>query len=287
MVRKILLLVLSIGCTIVTYAQCLSGDCNNGKGKYDFGWCQFEGEFKDSKADGTGIMTYNDYTYTGHFSKGVEDGEGTITYANGRQESVRYHDGRKLAGITKVAAGEYKPLIVQDSSCISGDCVNGIGTYKYPSGKYSGRFKDRKRDGSGTFNFNNGDSFSGIWKGNDMSNGTYSFASGASYSGSYDGSGREQNGTMKVDGMTIPFVNGMARVPQQPKPNAAYQNNSRQSASSKPAYKPCCPFCHCLGQTHETFTGGATAVDRYGNRSTVFGAYTKCSRCNGTGHIDQ
>ena len=57
-------------------AQCKSGDCTTGKGVYDFGWCVYNGEFKNGKPDGHGTMKYDDYTYTGPFSNGVEDGQG-------------------------------------------------------------------------------------------------------------------------------------------------------------------------------------------------------------------
>jgi hypothetical protein len=267
-------------------AQCLSGDCSNGTGEYDFGWCTYKGQFRDGKAEGEGTMKYSDYTYSGHFSKGVEDGEGTIVYSNGKAETVRYDKGRKLAtGPAKLAVGEYKEL-GRDPNCTSGDCVNGPGVYQFPSGnKYSGNFRDRKREGQGTATFANGDSFTGTWHDDVMSSGTYSFAQGARYSGSYDSKGMEQTGKMTIGTLVVTYVDGVAHVP--PPPPAVIGQSRDKAASAGPAYRPCCPDCHCLGQKHETYSWaeGRTEV-RNGIRSSVMGSYSRCSRCSGTGHVD-
>jgi hypothetical protein len=63
-------------------AQCLSGNCENGNGRFDFGWCTYEGSFKNGKPEGQGVMRYSDYTYTGEFRNGVEDGNGAILRKN-------------------------------------------------------------------------------------------------------------------------------------------------------------------------------------------------------------
>jgi len=55
--------------------------------------------------------------------------------------------------------------IIGSSQCISGNCINGTGTYIYPSGgKYTGEWKDDKRHGQGTHNYSNGDKYVGEWK---------------------------------------------------------------------------------------------------------------------------
>jgi hypothetical protein len=266
-------------------AQCTKGDCNNGSGTFDYGWCTYTGSFKDGKADGQGTMAYSDYAYTGSFSNGVEDGQGTITYADGRKETVRYAKGTRIQGPTRVAAQDYKPLEGSDANCLSGDCINGTGTYRFPSGnKYSGQFKDRRRHGEGTAYFANGDEYAGTWRDNEKANGTYTFSNGARYSGSYDARGMELNGTMRIGTMEIPYVNGVAKVPPPP-PQASYTSGGGSKRPDAPAYRPCCPDCHCLGKIHETYTGGKTVIES-GIRTTAFGGYNKCSRCGGTGHVD-
>jgi hypothetical protein len=171
------------------------------------------------------------------------------------------------------------------SDCLSGDCVNGRGTYQYPSGnKYAGDFKDRKREGSGTFYFANGDQFTGTWYNNEKRNGTYSFSNGARYTGSYNAQGMELDGTMTGNGVVVPYVNGVPHVPPQPKVTSSNSTSGQQGPAAT-QYRPCCPDCHCLGAKHETFAGGRNVIES-GARNVSFGQYTKCSRCNGTGHID-
>jgi hypothetical protein len=78
--------------------------------------------------------------------------------------------------------------------CISGDCVNGFGAYKY-SGKhkgvkYVGEWKNDKRHGQGTYTVekgsNKGDKYVGEYKNDKMhGKGTYTFADGESYVGDW------------------------------------------------------------------------------------------------------
>ena len=64
--------------------------------------------------------------------------------------------------------------------CISGDCVNGYGTYIYDDGtKYVGQWKNGLTHGQGTYTWANGDKYVGEWK-DDMRNGqgTFTWADG-------------------------------------------------------------------------------------------------------------
>ena len=67
-----------------------------------------------------------------------------------------------FVGCTKQVKNEVK------SYCVSGDCVNGIGTYNYSyGGTYTGEFKDGKKNGQGVETFLNGTKISGKWIGNE------------------------------------------------------------------------------------------------------------------------
>lgn len=49
--------------------------------------------------------------------------------------------------------------------CISGDCENGFGTWRWESGAiYIGEFKNKVRNGYGYYKFKNGDEYIGDWK---------------------------------------------------------------------------------------------------------------------------
>ncbi len=50
------------------------------------------------------------------------------------------------------------------AQCISGDCKNGTGMYRYPSGaKYIGQFKDGEIHGTGTCQYTDGSKYQGEW----------------------------------------------------------------------------------------------------------------------------
>ena len=210
-----LLLCFLTAASIHASAQCLSGNCQDGKGRYDFGWCEYEGEFKSGKADGAGRMKYSDYTYTGHFSKGVEDGSGEIAYTDGRRESVTYLNGGKRVN-PKAAASGFQQVVGHDAACISGDCNNGFGTYQHPSGnKYTGSFKGGAREGTGTFFFANGEQLAGSFHNNYCNNGTYTFASGATNTGTYDAAGNPLNGMVQAGSRRVTVSNGKALIPKE------------------------------------------------------------------------
>ena len=68
--------------------------------------------------------------------------------------------------------------------CISGDCVNGYGTYIYDGGKYVGQNKDGRMHGQGTYTYASGDKYVGEWKDNKRNGqGTYTYAYGDKYVG--------------------------------------------------------------------------------------------------------
>ncbi len=151
--------------SVNAYSQCKSGDCKNGTGTYDFGWCIYTGEFKDGKPDGKGLMKYDDYSFDGSFKNGLEDGRGVITYKNGKKENAFYNKGTRIKADEKIAAANWKELEGQHDECIKGNCITGIGTMEFPSGnKYIGAFVNRKRQGEGVFYFSNGDVFKGTFK---------------------------------------------------------------------------------------------------------------------------
>lgn len=53
------------------------------------------------------------------------------------------------------------------AQCISGDCVNGPGTWKWESGAiYTGEFQNGTRSGYGQYTFQNGDVYVGEWQSN-------------------------------------------------------------------------------------------------------------------------
>lgn len=272
-------------------AQCTSGNCAVGIGTYNYGWCIYTGEFKNSKPEGRGSMKYDDYTYTGHFANGLEDGEGVIVKKDGSRENVNYKAGKKVTSVlAKVPESEYRSMIVQDENCLSGDCITGVGTYRFPSGnKYTGEFKDRRREGKGIFYFADGDKFDGAWANNQKASGTYYFNTGAKYVGTYDGQGQEYNGTItSATGMAIPYVNGRAIIP--PAPKIPLGADMRGGADDKP--KPSsermrmpCSVCFGTGKISRTEDWSNYGAAQGGSRETyrLERVFISCYKCHGSG----
>jgi hypothetical protein len=99
-------------------------------------------------------------------------------------------------------------ITIVEAQCISGNCINGEGTfvykdgskfignfengkklfgkYTYPSGAiYEGYFKNEKRDSIGRFNYQNGDFFDGIFLNDQKLFGTYSYNNGNEFRGAF------------------------------------------------------------------------------------------------------
>ena len=116
------------------FSKCIQGDCINGKGTYIFSniraklfneEVKYEGEFKDKKPHGQGIMTFPDGgKYVGEFKDGNQDGKGTETYPDGNRYIGEFRNG--------------KP--------------HGLGKRLFSDGsEFIGEFKDGKRNGKGTY----------------------------------------------------------------------------------------------------------------------------------------
>ncbi|HEX5169990.1 MAG TPA: caspase family protein, partial [Cyclobacteriaceae bacterium] len=155
-------------------AGCLSGDCNNGFGTYLWdGGTLYVGQFKNYKLDGLGTCYFNEGSkYVGEWLNDKFNGFGTNYVRDGSIQKGQWKDHQFL--------GEEQTL-----NCVSGDCDNGFGIYKYgEKGTYIGEFKESYREGYGTYYFPTGDKYVGMWKrGNFDGQGTYTYASGTVNSG--------------------------------------------------------------------------------------------------------
>lgn len=254
-------------------SQCKSGNCINGTGKIDFSWCVYEGTFVNGKPEGNGSITYDNYTYKGSFKNGMEDGDGVIIYKDGRKENVHYMEGQKVEGPTKLAAEVYKPLIPQDKNCVTGDCINGYGTYVWTSGnKYTGNWKNYKREGAGTTTSIAGDKFTGTWHNNEKVEGTYTFPNGAVYVGTYMPDGKELNGLISLHDINIPFVNGVARIP--PAPQVSKAESGGNSSVKKRGILTCCRTCNGTGRVTDRIVTTTSYETTH---------YKSCPKCGGHG----
>ncbi|MDY7395661.1 hypothetical protein UMM65_10440 [Aureibaculum sp. 2210JD6-5] len=62
-----------------------------------------------------------------------------------------------------------KPAPLSKNGCISGNCTDGYGYYRYENGYYKGFFENGKRHGYGYYSWNDGQFYFGDWKDNQRS----------------------------------------------------------------------------------------------------------------------
>ncbi len=157
-------------------AQCISGDCKNGKGIYMYpSGAKYIGEFKDGEIHGIGTCYYTDGSkYQGEWNFRFPQGNGTKTFADGSSWTGLWEKGERVdeSGdliediITAKGEANDDGTDIQ-SGCISGDCSDGEGIFAYPDGsKYEGQFKEGNIDGWGTWYYTNGDKYIGTFKNN-------------------------------------------------------------------------------------------------------------------------
>ena len=122
-----------------TFAQCLNGNCYNGKGKFKYtNEALYEGAFKNGQPHGTGILIYsNGNRYEGDWVDGQKSGSGILTFVNG----ARYK-------------GHFK-----------NNFMDGQGRYTFKDGSvFVGDFVADRPNGQGTLIRQDGSTVSGSWK---------------------------------------------------------------------------------------------------------------------------
>ncbi|HND88992.1 MAG TPA: caspase family protein, partial [Saprospiraceae bacterium] len=105
----------------------------------------------------------------------------------GLNQSFRY----LVAALLLIAASQSST-----AQCISGNCQNGTGTYRYSTKvSYTGRFVDGQRQGKGKITMQNGDVYEGMFLRNRMAGeGTMTYANGDRYAGQWSNDQRHGKG---------------------------------------------------------------------------------------------
>lgn len=150
-------------------AQCLEGDCTNGRGAFRFSsGAQYVGQFTNGKSNGIGICYWPDGSrYEGEWKDGLPHGKGAKTLSLGRLQAGWFQEGRYLG---ETAPEEFmsrsgSAINEQVEGCISGDCYNGYGVYVFPSkAVYTGEFRQGEIHGFGICHFSDGSRYEGEWK---------------------------------------------------------------------------------------------------------------------------
>jgi hypothetical protein len=147
---------------------CISGDCNNGYGKFGFANAVYEGYFKNGKREGKGkTIAWDGGTYEGEYLNDLPNGKGKYTFSNGTVYEGYWVNGNKSGqGIIIWGKGnnegdKYEGAWYEDER-------TGKGKYTWVNGDvYDGDFINGKRTGNGILIWgkgnNEGDKYEGAW----------------------------------------------------------------------------------------------------------------------------
>ena len=182
--RVNLVMILSLAILQISIAQCIKGDCYNGRGTFMYtSGAKYTGEFSKGKIHGQGMLKFsNGNIYVGDWKNHYREGKGKLTYANGDvykgefkqskfngKGTMTFRNGEEYIGewANDLQNGKGKYSYSNgdhfEGSFYNG-AVNGEGTMHYANGgKYVGSWKNNKKDGQGTFVDESGEKLSGLW----------------------------------------------------------------------------------------------------------------------------
>lgn len=189
---RLFLSLLSLALSGMAAAQCLSGDCVDGRGEYRFpSGARYVGEFREGAMHGTGTCYYPDGSvYVGQWADRYPHGYGIKRWPDGLEWKGQWIKGQPVDARGQLIPDlhAYAKSHPATSGCLSGDCIDGIGDFLYPdgrhyrgsfraglpdgqgemvwpdSGKYVGRFEAGKPHGPGTFYRQDGQVQEGLWR---------------------------------------------------------------------------------------------------------------------------
>ncbi len=275
------------------FSQCISGDCKNGFGKYDFGFAIYEGNFVNEKPNGKGTMDYgNGEKFVGNFKDGQEDGDG-ILYKKNTAQNVTYTNGKVNVKTNQTIIGGNAPII---HGCVQGDCYNGYGIIKFDSGnRYEGNFVNGIKSGEGTFYFAQGNVFTGNFAADIYTKGVFNYNNErVSFTGEFNNDGTPKSGDYyyQTNKATVTIANGQIIKVDNP---VARRADSLAIENAKPRSCTKCGGAGMFGGGSKNVTvyhelvykssNGTVRREEYANPSTrkEFTMPTECNQCNGTG----
>jgi hypothetical protein len=145
-------------------SQCLSGNCFQGIGKYQYeNGAVYDGHFQQGKIHGYGTLYFsNGNKYQGQWVNHIREGNGTFlakdgTYYSGEFIRNKMHGKGQISYPNK---DSYKGDFAEN-------LPHGSGEYLFSDGdKYLGSFSEGKFDGEGIMFYANGAKYSGLWRSN-------------------------------------------------------------------------------------------------------------------------
>lgn len=144
------------------YAECISGDCENGQGTYlSEDGRKYVGQWKNDTQNGLGTFTWPDGDkYVGQWKDGEMHGQGVFSGLAGWKYDGLWENSKKEGQGTNISTDGSKYV-----GLWSNGEMHGQGTYVRADGeKYMGLWEHGKMHGQGTYTFPGGDKYVGLWK---------------------------------------------------------------------------------------------------------------------------
>jgi hypothetical protein len=185
------ILAISLLCPLLSYAQCVQGNCKNGQGTYHYNnGSRYVGEFTNGDPHGIGIRYWADGSrYEGEWRDGEPHGNGIKILSGGRRLTGWFEKGQFMGAQAReqLASRSGDHLQQGETGCISGNCQNGKGVYVLPGGAvYTGEFKNGEIHGTGVCHYTDGSEYQGSWQHRKPhGQGTMTYPDGSSRTGNW------------------------------------------------------------------------------------------------------
>lgn len=154
---------------MLSFSQCLSGDCQSGKGiLLQNSGERYIGTFQNSVPNGLGTYFYQDGSrYFGYWKNGVPDGAGIKNLVQGKPQRGLWRQGRFVEEDPQLVIEGNGDVQQFQFGCISGNCADGNGVFLHPDGAiYAGDFKMGKKSGIGICYYPGQTIYRGNWSNN-------------------------------------------------------------------------------------------------------------------------
>ena len=145
-------------------AQCIDGDCQNGRGTYQFeNGNKYQGDFRKGLMHGRGLIVFgNGNRYNGDWSSGLREGLGIYTFVTGNVYSGAFRKNKFSGQGTMTFSSGNKYVGYWEN-----DQPNGQGVFNFAGGdRYEGSFVNGKFTGNGTMFYKNNEKYVGEWQDN-------------------------------------------------------------------------------------------------------------------------
>lgn len=221
--------ILIISLPQLSFAQCLSGSCWDGKGTYLYpSGAKYSGQFRNGKIHGKGVLYFsNGNKYTGNWVNHYREGRGKLEFENGDIYSGEFRASRMdgYGEMTFAKGDRYEGRWIDNLQ-------HGMGKYFYADGdRYEGTFRKGKLSGKGVMYYNDGSRYSGKWKNNKKNGkGTFYKIDGTSIAGIWDDGvfeGKQNSGNQNRPSSSSQPSSSIASADKLKDCNTSFCNNEK------------------------------------------------------------